>query len=326
MWILWVVLGSLVFLVAVAVLVLSYMAFTMLLKRDKEKSKRAWDGFISSIEAGKQAEKWTEWLTDFRAASDWMFGHDGYEKLSINSEGFKLFGHYVGQGAARTVIVIHGYGVFNDGKLHAPDAKVFYEMGYNVFLPDVRSFGESDGKYIGMGHIDNVDILAWIKHLQEKFGAEGTFVLHGASMGGAISVCAGGNPDLPAQVTHIIADSAFSTIYELASHALATELKIKFKPAASLIALGMEIWCKILAGYGFRRKSPIRAAARVMCPIFVIHGTADSYTPLFMGEAIYAACPSPAKKWWAIEGSTHPDCNFRYKDEEYQQRVKEFLK
>ncbi|WP_309294852.1 hypothetical protein [Lactobacillus helveticus] len=47
----------------------------------------------------------------------------------------------------KTAILLHGF--MSDGDSMAGFAKMFYDLGYNVLLPDAQAHGRSSGEYMG---------------------------------------------------------------------------------------------------------------------------------------------------------------------------------
>ena len=58
-------------------------------------------------------------------------------------------------GSKKAVIVGHGYK--GTGITMSNFAHMFYDLGFNVLLPDDRGHGESDGQYISFGWLDRLD-------------------------------------------------------------------------------------------------------------------------------------------------------------------------
>ena len=64
--------------------------------------------------------------------------------------------------------------------------KKFYDMGYNVLIPDLRGHGMSEGDYIGMGWDERLDIIDLINYIIDV-DKDSEIVLFGVSMGGCNS-------------------------------------------------------------------------------------------------------------------------------------------
>src|SRR5690625_1658138 len=97
-------------------------------------------------------------------------------------------------------------------------AKIYYDLGFNILLPDARGHGESEGDYIGYGWHDRLDYLDWLTWLIEDKGAD-EIVVHGNSMGAALVLMLSGE-DLPDEVKAIVADSGYSTVKAELAHQL----------------------------------------------------------------------------------------------------------
>ena len=127
----------------------------------------------------------------------WLEEESNYTENYIeSSDGLKLHSYIVSQDnkTDKWAIVVHGYG--GSGKLMSDRAKYFYEMGYNVLIPDLRGHGKSEGEYIGMGWKDRLDIISWINFII-KDNSNAKIILHGTSMGAATVFMASGKIYLP---------------------------------------------------------------------------------------------------------------------------------
>ena len=111
---------------------------------------------------------------------------------------------------AYKVFTVHGY--TSEGINMSSYAKNYYDIGYNVLIPDLRSHGLSEGDYIGMGWDDRLDIIDWINTILE-YNPNAEIVLHGVSMGAAtVSMVSG--EDLPSNVKAIVADCGYTSVWD----------------------------------------------------------------------------------------------------------------
>jgi len=85
--------------------------------------------------------------------------------------------------------------------------KKFYDMGYNVFAPDLIAHGKSEGKSISMGGYDSTDLVGWVKKISEDSG-NADIALFGISMGAATVMNSLGK-NLPSNVKVFIEDSGY---------------------------------------------------------------------------------------------------------------------
>ena len=83
-----------------------------------------------------------------------------------------------------TVICVHGYTSHAEREWAFPG--LFYlSLGYNVLTPYQRAHGMSEGKYIGFGAMEYIDMMGWVDKINE-IHPEGQIIIHGLSMGGGI--------------------------------------------------------------------------------------------------------------------------------------------
>jgi fermentation-respiration switch protein FrsA (DUF1100 family) len=236
--------------------------------------------------------------------------------LEINSyDQLKLMAQYIDQGSKKKVILAHGFGnTSNDmGKL----AKFYYDLGFDILLPDARGHGESEGDYIGYGWHDRLDYLEWIDLLIAEHHAE-DIILHGNSMGAAVVLMTSGET-LPDEVKAIIADSSYSTVEEELAHQLK---HIYHLPAFPLLDV-TSMFTKIRAGYTFKEASAIEQVKSNTRPLLIIHGDADDLVPTEMGHRIYEAAGGD-KELWIVPDVGHTKA-FDIVTEEFQDRIRAFI-
>lgn len=225
---------------------------------------------------------WRNHLPTLQQGMDWFFSQP-FESLELERCGFLLRGRYLPRkGSHKTAVLLHGYR--GEGRERMVDGRFYYENGFNLFLPDLRSHGSSGGAYIGMGCGDRGDIPAWLALLEERYGPA-AFVLDGVSMGAATVLSLSGDSDLPSSVKALVANCAFTSVYEEFDHVLRRLPRLIRRP----LLLFSGLWSRLLAGYSFRRETPVEQAARASCPILFLHGEEDTFVPYSMMERLYAA-------------------------------------
>ena len=230
------------------------------------------------------AQKWLEEKSNY---SDKYI--ESYDKLQLHS-------YVVTQNSNKWAIVVHGYG--GSGKLMSDKSKYFYDMGYNVLIPDLRGHGKSEGDYIGMGWKDRLDIISWINFIiKENPNAE--IVLHGTSMGAATVLMTSGE-NLPSNVKAIVADCAYTSAWDEFSYQLETYLKV---PSYYILNVTNMV-TKLKAGYSLKEASALECVKKATVPILFIHGDKDKFVPYSMMDKLYDATISPKEKL-TIEGGEH---------------------
>ena len=83
-----------------------------------------------------------------------------------------------------TMIYVHGYTSHAERESAFPG--LFYRsLGFHVLIPYLRAHALSEGKYISLGALEPVDIMGWVKKVNE-LTPDSPIVIHGLSMGGGI--------------------------------------------------------------------------------------------------------------------------------------------
>ncbi|TFJ92407.1 alpha/beta hydrolase [Lentibacillus salicampi] len=250
-------------------------------------------------------------------ANEW-FDDRETEKIDMTSyDDLNLTAQYIDHDSAnhRAVILAHGFRSTGDdmGKL----AKLYYDEGFDILLPDARGHGKSEGDYIGYGWHDRFDYLNWIDLLIDDYDAE-EIILHGNSMGAATVLMTSGEV-LPEEVKGIIADSGYSTVKDELAHQLEHLYGL---PAFPLLDVTSVI-TKIRAGYMLGEASAVEQVQNNTLPLFIIHGEDDDLVPTDMAHEIYDAAGGE-KELWIVPDAGHTKA-FDNVTGEYQERVGAFV-
>ena len=196
-------------------------------------------------------------------------------------------------------------------------AENFYNMGYNVLVPDLRGHGKSEGDYIGMGWNDRKDILRWIDLiLKENNNAE--IILHGVSMGGATVMMTSGE-ELSENIKCIIEDCGYSSVVD----EFEDKLKNIFNLPKTPILQVADLVSRVRAGYWFSDASSVSQLKKAKVPILFIHGDKDDFVPYDMLDKVYNAADVEKEKL-VVEGAEH--AKYAYvKPELYWNTISNFI-
>lgn len=198
-----------------------------------------------------------------------------YEEVSFKAkDGVKLHGWFIPSDPARGVLLFcHG----NAGNIsHRLDSiSIFHRLGLSVFIFDYRGYGRSEGEPTEEGTYSDAE-GAWDYLTREKRTPSRSIVIFGRSLGGAIAARTAKNQPAGA----LILESAFSS----------------FKEAAEDVYPWLPV--RLLARYDYDTAA---FAARVRCPVLIIHSRNDELIPFDHGKRLFAAAKEP-KMFLEISG------------------------
>jgi fermentation-respiration switch protein FrsA (DUF1100 family) len=245
-----------------------------------------------------------------------------FESIEMMSyDGLRLRGYYLKakEPTRKTVILAHGYGGTartNMGGL----AELYHEtFGFNVFMPDHRGHGKSEGAYIGFGWHDRLDYLKWIGLILQRDEQDAEIVLHGISMGGSTVLMTAGET-LPKQVKCIIEDCGYTSLNEILAYQAKRMYRLPAFPFVPLTGLV----CKLRAGFFPGEASALKQVARATRPILFMHGGADTFVPTEMVYRLYEASKG-YKELFLVPKAGH-GMAFVVDQVGYTRKVKDFLR
>ena len=214
------------------------------------------------------------------------------------------------------VIAVHGY--TDSAYFMVNAAKQFLNYGYNVLMPDLRAHGKSEGKYIGMGWLDRLDLIKWIDYLIATYG-DIKIILYGISMGAATVMMASGEK-LPSNVRMVIEDCGYTSVWDEFAH----ELKYLFHMPTFPALYNANIITRIRAGYSLRKASCVKQIKKSKIPILFIHGDEDKFVPFYMLDKLYDAATCKKEKL-VIKGAGHAEAQ-AVDPQKYWHIVRKFIK
>ena len=258
--------------------------------------------------------------TNFKRNSEFLNskGEDWYVNTDDN---LRLYGRFIPSKIKnkKTVILIHGYGSNHNSM--SDYAMMFYKMGYNILSPDNRSFGKSEGKYIGYGFLDATDYLLWIQKLILNLGEDSEILVMGESMGAATTMMLSGmNP--PPQVKCYIEDSGYASVKKELKYQAAKVFKIPMEISAHIIDI-VSLYSKILANYSYSQADASKLLEDNTRPMLFIHGTGDKTVPIESLDIVYNSTRGYKKKY-IVPDAQHVQ-SYAKDPQRYENEVKHFL-
>ena len=225
----------------------------------------------------------------------WFNKFDKENWLLKTKKGLTLHAEYLNHNSKKTAIILHGFMSYGEGM--GAFAKMFYDLGFNVLLPDARAHGESGGKYIGYGWVEKEDILNWINQVIKRTGENSQIVVMGQSMGGATAMMVSGMK-LPPQVKAFIEDCGYSSVKKELTYQAGTLANIPHVVQFPVIE-ALSFVNKIKNGFFVGQASSVKQLKRNTRPFLFIHGGKDHFVPTEMVYENYSAANCPKELWIA---------------------------
>lgn len=192
-----------------------------------------------------------------------------YEEVALTAaDGVPLHGWYVSApGARTTVLFFHG----NAGNVghRLTTLEFLHDLGLATLIIDYRGFGRSGGEPSEAGTYRDAE-AAW-DYLVETRGIDpGRVVIFGRSLGSAVAahLAARHRPGA------LVLESAFTSVPELAAR-IYPYLPVR--------------WISRF------RYATADYAARIDCPLLVIHSRDDELVPIAHGRAVFGRAPGPKR-------------------------------
>lgn len=256
---------------------------------------------------------WYEYINANQEGREYIYSLNP-EDLYINSfDNLKLHALFINNNINKTIICVHGYkakdGLYDFGM----SAKFLNSLGYNLLFVDNRAHGLSQGKYIGFGVLDSIDVNSWVDYLVTNMNQE-TIILYGMSMGAATVMNAQNN-----KVKAIIADCGFASGYNEVAYQIK---KMYHLPPFPIIPIS-NVLLKLLAHYSLKEKESYKSIKNYKNNLLIIHGDKDHFVPTRDAYKIFdnATCH---KKILIVPGASHAK-SYLKDTKLYEQTIKEFL-
>ncbi len=177
-----------------------------------------------------------------------------------------------GTGSGPTAVIVHGWG---QGRVdYLLDLDLWRTRCRRVVLYDLRGHGSATGGPSNLGAGEEYDLVGLLDTLDTE-----PALLIGYSMGAVIALHAAST------APHLVAAIVAHGLYDDFHTSLKGRLAVEELPARPLTDLAMAIF----RSCGLRHQPVSEIAARVTCPVLVVHGEADPVSPLEHGRRLAAA-------------------------------------
>ena len=172
--------------------------------------------------------------------------------------------------AKHLILYFHGNG--EDLGIDLPHLAALQAAGFAVLAVDYPGYGLTGGTASEAGLCAAAD-AAYAYATGTLGWARGRVIVYGLSLGGSAAVWVASRE----RVGGLVLESAFTSAYRVITR-----------------------WPLVLG----ERLPSISRIGRVRCPVFVMHGTADTVIAFDHGEALFAAAPEPKRALW-VENAGH---------------------
>jgi uncharacterized protein len=200
------------------------------------------------------------------------------------------------QPAARTVLILHGWGGSKEWVREL--IALVVRNGWNAVAYDSRAHGASGGRYMSYGMREKDDVTAVLNQVEAQFKNIGPFGILGISYGGAVTTQdLGQEPRLRCGV--II--SSFCRLEDVAR----VQMRLMTGCCNDWLFHRVLARGENLAGFRVSEVQPTEAAHKVTQPTLVIHGAHDNLCPVEDAHQLFEHIASKDKAWFAAEHADH---------------------
>jgi len=192
-------------------------------------------------------------------------------------------------------------------------ADLLARAGYASVLVDLQAHGMSTGEHVTLGHLEREDARAAVAFAKQRQPGLPVVVV-GWSLGGAAAVLAG-----PLDIDALIVEQVFASVEDAVSDRFEHHMGGWARLLTPLLTVQVPLRLGVSLG-DLRTVDHIGAAG---CPVLVLGGGDDPYSPPDATRALFDAAPEP-KAMALFEGVGHTDLQ-RADPERYGREVLGFL-
>lgn len=198
--------------------------------------------------------------------------------------------------AKGTIIVLHGIASCKEMMLHRISS--YAKLGYNVVAYDSRANGISGGEFCTLGYYEKYDVSDCLNTIEQQFGTHGPYGIHGASMGGAITLQA---LAIEPRLRCGVALCSFASLYETMYDYMEAMFGIRWQWIGEPVMKESER----LARFRIDEVRPEESARNIHQPLLLIHGDADERINVAYSGRIMNNLASAHKELRIVPGAKH---------------------
>lgn len=218
------------------------------------------------------------------------------------------------------VMLIHPNS-YNGEKIAGIVGPFYYEKGYNIFAPDLRGAGDSEGE-TSLGFLDSLDVYDWLTKLNNEYNTE-EVIVHGISLGGAttnfLSGIDGFMNNGPTKMNTTIKSIRELKVVGLVEDCGYADME-EFSSKSSLIDMGIG-----LTEDNFDYYSKATNSLKYCdLPMLIIHGTSDIIVDVENADIVKNTVKGDVEQW-LVDGQNHAFIIMGQKKDEYREHVHNFI-
>lgn len=247
------------------------------------------------------------------------FAGEDYE-VELHANIYKHVDENGNEDSDKWALLIHPFMLSGD-MIASKVGPYYYEKGYNIIAPDLRSFGDSEGE-VALGFLESLDIYDWLELLNEDY-APSQVIVHGISLGGATTNFLSGIDEFIANgptkidkdlkslrelnVVGLVEDCGYTNMTEFAGESFLLNLNIG------------------LTEENFDYYSDATNSLKYCdIPMLVIHGSNDTTVDPENAETV-ANTVNGYVETWIIDGGPHAGIIIGMNGEAYKEHVQSFI-
>lgn len=218
------------------------------------------------------------------------------------------------------VLLIHPNS-YNGEKIAGIVGPFYYEKGYNIFAPDLRGAGDSEGK-VSLGFLDSLDVYDWLTMLNLDYNPQ-EVIIHGISLGAATTNFLSGIDEFmkngPTKINTEIKPIDELKVIGLVEDCGYTDME-DFSSKSSLIGMGIGL---TESNFDYYSKAT-NSLKYCDLPILIIHGTKDIIVKVENADIVKNTVKGYVEEW-LVEGQNHAFIIMGQKKDEYKTHVQDFI-